>query len=67
MTTISATHLELIDIAGNPTTDELHRFTHDPRQGRVKRGFVGGCVGYVYPTPRRARSVGGSAGWVHPW
>lgn len=52
MTTIVAPELKLI---GRSTTAAL------------TRRFVGGCVGHVYPTVRDAYTVGGSAGWVHPW
>jgi hypothetical protein len=30
----------------------------------MKRTFIGGCAGYVYPTARYSRPVGGCAGWV---
>jgi hypothetical protein len=36
----------------------------EPPEEVMHRRFVGGCVGYVYPTVRYSRQVGGSAGWV---
>jgi len=30
----------------------------------MKRKFVGGCAGYIYPAVRYARPVGGCAGWA---
>jgi hypothetical protein len=49
------------------TTNGLRDSYHNPKQEVMKRTFVGGCVGYVYPTARPAHAVGGSAGWVHAW
>jgi hypothetical protein len=66
MTTIVAPELELIEPAGNAATHELQGSNHKPDQEAMRRKFVGGCVGYVYPTLRNAYAVGGSAGWVHP-
>ena len=67
MTTIVAPELELVDIANDAKTKELHGSNHRPNEEAMKREFVGGCVGYVYPTLRNAYAVRGSAGWVHPW
>jgi len=33
----------------------------------MKRTFVGGCTGYVSPTTRLSRPVGGCAKWVETW
>ncbi len=33
----------------------------------MKRRFAGGCTGYVHPTTRGARPMGGCAGWMHSW
>jgi hypothetical protein len=30
----------------------------------MKRTYIGGCAGYIYPATRYARPVGGCAGWV---
>ena len=33
----------------------------------MKRLYVGGCAGYIYPATRHSRPVGGCAGWVEAW
>ena len=30
----------------------------------MKRIFIGGCAGYIYPATRYSRRVGGCVGWV---
>ena len=34
------------------------------REGMMRRTFIGGCAGCVYPAIRYSRRVGGCAGWV---
>jgi hypothetical protein len=33
----------------------------------MKRRFTGGCIGYIHPTSRDSRRVGGCAGWAAAW
>jgi hypothetical protein len=49
------------------TTNGVRDSNPKPKEEAMKRTFVGGSVGYVYPTVRSAHAVGGSAGWVQAW
>ena len=47
-----------------PRAHDVGHAIGEQSQEVIQRRFVGGCVGYIYPTVRHARHMGGSAGWV---
>ena len=38
-----------------------------PKEDLMSKRFVGGSVGYIYPSVHTRRRVGGSAGWAEAW
>jgi hypothetical protein len=56
-----------VTLDGRPRGHVIGHAVGAPREEVMRRRFAGGCVGYIYPTVRSSRYVGGSAGWMEAW